>query len=433
MQDQDKTKDQLTDELNKMRCRVAELETAQATALDAENAPLSYQSLDENGYFLAVNQAWLDTLGYSREEVIRKWFGDFLAPGYQDHFKINFPRFKAAGEIHGVEFEMVKKDGSIISVAFEGQIVRDQLGGFKQTHCIFQDITERKRTEEALRDSEEKYRNLFNNAEVGMFRTKLDGSEVLDVNDKFLKILNRTREEIVGKPSVVLWIDPHEREEMVRRLNTDGQVSDFEYRALTAQGEERTCLTSLKLYPETAILEGSIMDITDRKLLEEQKLEMERKLLHAQKLESLNIMAEGIAHDFNNQLAVVLGNLELALMDLAPDSEVRPGIHNAVEAAKRSADLSRQIQIYTGNVFYYPVDLDLNELLNRNPSLLKSCVSKYVTLNLEVGNKLPPIKADADQIQRLVMNILLNASEAIGDQDGEVRFKPESWIAMRRI
>lgn len=75
-----------------------------------EQAPLSYQSLDEDGNFKVVNQTWLDTLGYSRDEVIGKSFGDFLHPDWKDHFKENFPRFKAIGEILGVEFEMIKKD-----------------------------------------------------------------------------------------------------------------------------------------------------------------------------------------------------------------------------------------------------------------------------------------------------------------------------------
>jgi PAS domain S-box-containing protein len=162
-------------------------------------------------------------------------------------------------------------------------------------------------------------------------------------------------------------------------------------------------------------------DITERKRLEEENLEMERKLLHAQKLESLAVMAGGIAHDFNNQLAVVLGNLELGLMDLAPDSVVRPSVMNAIQAAKRSAELCRQIQIYTGNTFYNPLDLDLNELLNTNPIPMQLRVSRNVTLNLESHNTLPPIKGDPDQIQCLVTNILVNASEAVGDKNGEVR------------
>jgi CheY-like chemotaxis protein len=148
---------------------------------------------------------------------------------------------------------------------------------------------------------------------------------------------------------------------------------------------------------------------------------MERKLLHSDKLESLAVMAGGIAHDFNNQLAVVLGNLELALMHLPADSKAKVSIMNAIQAAKRSAELCRQIQIYTGNTFYSPVDLDLNELLNSNPVPLNLRVSRHVTLNLESHNTLPTIKGDADQIQCLVTNILVNASEAVGDKDGEVR------------
>ena len=106
-----------------------------------KNAPLPYQSLDINGCFIEVNQAWLDVLGYQREEVIGKSFGNFLHPDWKDHFKENFPRFKAIGEILGVEFEMVKRDGSLIMVSFTGKIGTDLEGCFQQSHCIFDDIT----------------------------------------------------------------------------------------------------------------------------------------------------------------------------------------------------------------------------------------------------------------------------------------------------
>ncbi|HKJ99663.1 MAG TPA: PAS domain-containing protein, partial [Desulfotignum sp.] len=107
-----------------------------------EKAPLGYQSLDENGHFIVVNQTWLDTLGYNREEVIGKSFADFLHPDWRGHFKENFPRFKSIGEVLGVEFEMVKKNGDRILVSFTGKISRDKKGDFQQTHCIFHDITE---------------------------------------------------------------------------------------------------------------------------------------------------------------------------------------------------------------------------------------------------------------------------------------------------
>ena len=118
--------------------------------------------------------------------------------------------------------------------------------------------------EDALREQEEKYRNLFNNAEVGIFRSRFDGSEVLEVNRKFLEIVGMTREEVCGKPSVNLWANPEERNEMKTRLIAGESISNFEYKMLNKQqGDIRNCLTSLRLYREQGILEGSVVDITE--------------------------------------------------------------------------------------------------------------------------------------------------------------------------
>jgi len=112
-------------------------------------APLGYQSLDIDGNFIEVNQQWLETLGYTNDEVLGKWFGDFLSPSYQDGFRKRFPIFKAEGKIHS-EFEMVHKNGNKIFIAFEGRIGYDANGEFKQTHCILQDITKFKQGQEKL-------------------------------------------------------------------------------------------------------------------------------------------------------------------------------------------------------------------------------------------------------------------------------------------
>jgi PAS domain S-box-containing protein len=112
------------------------------------NAPVPYQSLDEHGDFIDVNQTFINVLGYTKEELIGKNFGDFLHPDYVDHFRTNFPTFKAVGEIIGVEFKMLKKDGSFIIVNFHGKIQRNGKGRFQKTHCIFQDVTAFKRAEE---------------------------------------------------------------------------------------------------------------------------------------------------------------------------------------------------------------------------------------------------------------------------------------------
>ncbi|MDX2110645.1 MAG: PAS domain S-box protein [Verrucomicrobiota bacterium] len=110
-------------------------------------APLGYQSLDAEGQFIEVNPAWLETLGYQREQVIGRWFGDFLAPEFKEAFRARFPLFKAKGAIHS-EFQMLHKNGERRFIAFEGRIGYKPDGTFKQTHCILTDITERKQAEE---------------------------------------------------------------------------------------------------------------------------------------------------------------------------------------------------------------------------------------------------------------------------------------------
>jgi len=119
-----------------------------------EQAPIAYQSLDAEGRFLDVNPSWQQILGYSREEVIGRSFAEFLAPKYVERFRHSFPLFKAAGETHNVEFEMLRKDGARVLVSFDGRIGRFADGSFQRTHCALQDVTERRRLEEQFRQAQ---------------------------------------------------------------------------------------------------------------------------------------------------------------------------------------------------------------------------------------------------------------------------------------
>ena len=129
-----------------------------------ENAPLPYQSLDKNGNIIMVNKAWLEVLGYKKDEVIGKWFGDFLPSKSIDVFKGCFSELRAAGKILNNEIEINRKDGVSILASFNGIIVCDDKGEIMRTDCIFMDITERKKMEEAIAESE---KNLDLAQEVG--------------------------------------------------------------------------------------------------------------------------------------------------------------------------------------------------------------------------------------------------------------------------
>lgn len=159
--------------------------------------PLGYQSLDINGYFIEVNQQWLDTLGYEYDEVKGKWFGDFLTPMYQEGFRKRFPIFKAQGHIHS-EFEMVHKNGSILFIAFDGRIGNDTDGNFMQTHCILQDITESRRVKEALLDAKWKFKALFELGPIGVAYHRMIYDEAGKPIDYYFIDANASYNELTG-------------------------------------------------------------------------------------------------------------------------------------------------------------------------------------------------------------------------------------------
>ncbi|MFA5848827.1 MAG: PAS domain S-box protein [Bacteroidales bacterium] len=162
-----------------------------------ERAPLGYQSLDENGVFIEVNQAWLDTLGYAKKEVIGKWFGDFVAPEFVCAFKERFPIFKTQGFIHS-EFEMLHKDGKRRFISFDGRIGHKHDGSFEKTHCIVQDITDKKKIERELSEREAQFRRMFDQAPIGAAMVSLDYKYMM-VNDALCKITGYSSEELISR------------------------------------------------------------------------------------------------------------------------------------------------------------------------------------------------------------------------------------------
>jgi len=224
MNDQKKTKAELIKELKKLRVENKHLQKAGSIISNKnektensenyfeslfENAPLAYQSLDENGYILEVNKAWRETFGYEKGEVIEKNISEFVHPDFQEHLQINFPKFKKLGQVVGVEFEMIKKDGSVIIVSVNGKIGYHPDHSFKQTHCILHDITKRKSMEKLLCNSEEFNRTVIENSPLGISVRDSKG-KLLSVNASWKKIWGiseKTINEYMSAQSVKLVFD----------------------------------------------------------------------------------------------------------------------------------------------------------------------------------------------------------------------------------
>ena len=245
------------------------------------------------------------------------------------------------------------------------------------------------------------------------------------VNNAFAEGVGKPAEEIVGK---TIW-DVFPKEEADKRFAFLSQVfctgvgKVIEVRVPRADGDRHYITTISPIRDPQGSVRSAVCsskDITERKRVEEEHLNLERQLLHAQKLESLGILAGGIAHDFNNLLTAILGNTDLALAELPPPSKVRPLVEQIQTASLRAAELTRQMLVFAGRGELATVPVDLSVTVREMVQLLAASLSKKAELRFELTESLPSIEADPAQLRQIVMNFILNASDAIGDNPGVI-------------
>lgn len=247
-----------------------------------ESAPLSYQSLDRNACLVDINQKWLDTLGYTRDEVIGRPFGDFMTPESAELIKNRFAHFVEAGEIHDYVFDMVRKDGTTITVSYDGNIGYDELGNFRQTHCIFSDISEKKKIEFALRESEARFRNFFEHSPVGKSITGIDGS--MQVNPAFCQMLGYTQEELAMKKFAEITHpdDLDLSNDYIRRM-VAGEITEAEFEKRYIQKSGNVVWTSVTTFLQRdengkpLYFYSSVVDVTAKRMAENQLRENEER------------------------------------------------------------------------------------------------------------------------------------------------------------
>jgi len=319
-----------------------------------------------------------------------------------------------ASELHDIEVLCRQENGEPRALLLN--IRRLRTPDKKQLVLMgFEDITERKRAAEA------RYRRLFESARDGIVLADSANGEILDVNPYTERLLGYPKGELVGR---TVWeIEPTVNVPTVRalmeRVRDQGvlRLDDLPLRTKDGRDLQTEVIANTYTEGERRAIQLNIRDVSERK-------KFERELQQTQRLEGLGLLAGGIAHDFNNLLTGILGNASLAYSEAAADQGVRMRLREIVQAAESAAFLTRQMLAYAGRGRFVIESLDLGELVKDISALMRTSIPRSVELKLDLAPNLPAIDADPAQIQQVVMNLVINGAEAIGeDEIGRVEIK----------
>ncbi len=381
-------------------------------------------AVDHNMVYTYSSPKVKDLLGYEPHEVLGRTPFDFMPKDGALEIKDRFKEVVASRKpIYALENINLHKDGNIVALETSGVPIFDDSGDFRGYRGIDRDITARKRADEALRQSEERARLIVENATQGIVILK--NWRIAFVNKTFQDLIAYSDQVLYAK-SLLDFVHPEDRKlvEETYSVILSGQTvpGNLEIRIINDSGNTRWAeITGVQMN-----WEGSpaflcfISDVTERRWAEEERRRIEAQIQQMQKLESLGVLAGGIAHDFNNLLMAILGNIDLALLDLPQGSPSGSNLLEAAKASRRAAELCRQMLAYSGKGQFVSEALDLNAIIIDMRHMLEVSITKKAALYFHLSPELPAIEADATQLRQIIMNLVINASDAIVDKSGVI-------------
>ena len=378
----------------------------------------------KDGVLLDGNNSFLKMFGYSAEEIIGKSVFDFLAPESIDLAVQKLKQYSSGGQSY-FEGKGLKKDNTIFPIEFMGRPIKYK--DFDARVLSIRDITERKRTEETLRESEEHYRSLVEGIPciVYTFSQKLGG---VYYSSQVANILGYSPEQLCAQP--LLWhnsIHPEDLSpiEQVIRETARGKSFCVEYRIRDAHGDWRWLEDrsfGYKVENADTIIEGLAFDITDRKRAEAERISMGKQLLQSQKMEAIGTLAGGIAHDFNNILSIIIGYMELA-MDRDQKENQISYLRETLAGAERAKNLVKQILTFSKQDDSENKPLDVKIMLKEAIKFLRSSIPTTIEISQHITSESCNIMADSTQMHRVIMNLCTNASHAMKETGGTLNIE----------
>ncbi len=394
-----------------------ESEEKYRTLFEESTDPVYITTLE--GILVDANQAYLDLFGFSKEEArnmeILRMYTD---PADRKRFQKEIER---KGSLKDYEVTLRKKDGTRIEVLLTSTVRRDKDGTVLGYQGIIRDVTDLKHSEQAMRQSEERYRAVFNNAGVGINMVDQSG-KFTHANAALLDMLGYTLEELQQlTPLDITHPDDREatKQPMDAMAEGKGGFWRFEKRYIKKDGGivwgdlSISFIRDVEGKPYGAV--GIIANITERKLAEAARERLQNQLLQSQKMEAIGTLAGGIAHDFNNLLQVILGYSDLLLIKKGSGDLDRKKLEVIQRAARDGADLVSRILTFSRKAESLARPIDLNEEIRKSQELLRRTVPRMIDIHLVLAENLQIIHADPAQMEQILLNLAINAQYAMPD------------------
>ena len=362
--------------------------------------------------------------GYTAAEVMAQSMDEVLTPEssalVKDRMAQRLARFnERPGDVHSYvdEVEQTCKDGASVWTEVATRYGRNEKGEVIVTG-VSRNVSERKSAEQTLRDAETRYRLLFEQSPEGVVILDPETAQPIEFNEMAHRQLGYTREEFaqLSLAEIDASETPNETRARISSVLREGR-KDFETLHRTKTGEMRNIFVTAQA---TEIAGHTVYhclwrDITDRKQSEARRHELEAQLQHSQKMESVGRLAGGVAHDFNNILTGIGGYTELAADRLDEKHPAREDLAEVQRLAKRAADLTRQLLAFSRRQPLEPVVLNLNETVSDTTKMLKRVLGERIDLQFVPGRDLGNVRADAGQIEQILMNLAVNAHDAMSE------------------